>query len=468
MSKALVWIRRDIRTYDHPALAKAIEENEHVYLCFIFDPDIIEPLKRKSTADKRLQFIAESLVEFIENLPKTAGITIRYGEQTEEIPKLIDELKINALYFNRDYTPYARKRDKTIADLLKKKGVKVHSFKDIVIFEPEEIRKSDNDIYKVFTPYSKTWLAKFEILGRYIKPFNVQLEKLRNDIQTNVKTVKDMLDLIGLHSDPNLFPGGTKEALKRLRHFEQKINNYDYDRDFISKDATSTLSVYIRHGCISIRDMVNTAIKYESNGAFIWLKELIWREFYQMIAYEFPHVGQAPFKESYQNLTYPGTEDYLKCWKEGQTGFPIIDAAMRCLNETGWMHNRLRMIVASFLSKILLVDWKRGERYFSWKLIDYEMPANNGGWQWSSGSGCDAAPYFRIFNPTTQSKKFDPEGEFIRQWCPELQLFNKHDIHCPSEAKRPPHHFKIGTNYPKPIVDYSLQRKRALAFYANV
>ncbi len=457
MSKALCWIRRDIRLHDHAALSACTQNHSESYIVFIFDPEILEPIKKKSTADKRLQFIAESLFE-CGHFP-----IIRYGNPVDVIPQLIKELQINALYFNRDYSPYAQKRDKTVTEIAKTLGCNVNTFKDHVIWEPEEILNQSKPPFKIFTPYSKAWktalipflpLQEYPVKTQHIVPH-----------QNAFKSVKDILDFAGFEHTPLLWPGGTKAAHKHLEDFKHKLGEYETARDYPSVEGTSHLSVYIRHGCISIRELVNAATETQNSGSEKWLTELVWREFYQMVFHFYPDVNSQPFQEKFRSLTFTTNEDYLAAFKNGLTGFPIIDAAMRCLNQTGWMHNRLRMVTASFLTKILLCDWKRGERYFSWKLLDYELQSNNGGWQWAAGIGCDAAPYFRIFNPITQSQTYDPNGEFIREFCPELKSLSNKDIHFPMAAKQLPLSFQLGKDYPFPIVDYASQRKKCLEFF---
>ncbi len=467
-SIGLCWIRRDLRLHDHAALSQCTLENDVVHIVFIFDDAILDPIKAKASSDKRVQFICESVIEINQALVAKGGsLWIRYGNPVDEIPKLAQELGADRLYFNRDYSPYAMRRDRLVSDRVIGEGRDVFSFKDHVVFEPTEIVKSDDTPYRVFTPYSRAWIS--ELGGATQLPtFPVILNRLgHGDRPDALSDTASLLKFVGFEPDPTLFPGGTMEGLRRLGVFEEVISLYGTDREYPSRDGTSTLSVYLRHGCTSIRDLVNVALNHPSPGGQKWLGELIWREFYQAIFYFSPWVNDRPFQERFRGLILPTSEDYLACFKAGTTGFPLIDAAMRCLNQTGWMHNRLRMVVASFVTKILLVDWKRGERYFSFKLIDYELQSNNGGWQWAAGFGCDAAPYFRIFNPTTQSQTYDPDGRFIRQFCPELRTLNSQQIHCPSSAKLLPESFKLGRDYPYPIVDYAVQRKKALAIYGS-
>ena len=500
-TKALCWIRRDIRLHDHAALAAALENHDEVYLAFVFDNDILDPLKKRASSDKRVQFIAESLVEIQKTLEEhQSGLLIRYGNPVVEIPELVKTLGIHAVYFNRDYSTYPRKRDATVTETLSAMGCKVHTYKDHVMVEPHEVLTQNRKPYHVFTPYARAWRQAVESSGYACH--NVVLRHLAPVQDSPAKTLARLLAFAGFADceDTQLPKGGTTAGRLQLQRFASHIDRYDQIRDFPSLDQTSRLSVYIRHGCLSIREMMDLAWqsqarsgdlkglrpfgpvsgkagstdsethlsdKEATKGREKWLTELIWREFYQMIFYHYPEVNTEAFQPKFKGIRFPTNEDYLAKWKAGQTGFPIIDAAMRCLNETGWMHNRLRMVVASFLSKTLLVDWKRGERYFSWKLLDYELASNNGGWQWAVGIGCDAAPYFRIFNPTLQSQKYDPEGTFIKHYCPELRALSPKQIHNPSEAKGLPVSFRLGVDYPRPIVDYKIQRQKALALYKN-
>ncbi len=316
---------------------------------------------------------------------------------------------------------------------------------------------------KVFTPYKNKWIETFSQQGSHPANYEVNLKKLTKWENKKNILVHDFYAQIGFEKTTPALSGGSKEALKRLTKFEKKMQDYADLRNFPSVDGTSNLSVYIRHGNISIRDMIRAAKISQNQGAQTWLSELIWRDFYEMILDVHPYIENESFKRDYDKIKWPGEASHFRAWCEGKTGYPIIDSAMRCLNETGMMHNRLRMIVASFLCKILLIDWRKGEKYFAEKLLDYDLAANNGGWQWSSSSGCDAQPYFRIFNPYTQSEKFDAEGKFIKQWCPELSALDKKTIHAPH---------KLGllkpVKYPDPIVNYEAQRVKCMDVYSVV
>jgi deoxyribodipyrimidine photo-lyase len=454
----LCWIRRDLRLHDHAALSMALKEDETT-IVFIFDSLILDKLSDKN--DKRLTFIYQSLQEIETELQrKGSSLLIRYGNPAVEIPKLAKELSVKKVFCNRDYEPYAKDRDTKVGKSLASLGIAFEQFKDSVYFEKHEVLTNQGGIYKVFTPYKNKWLETFENSGKIIPNFDCAFKNLRKFTNKENILDYDWYKVMGFQETPPPLPGGTKEALKRLKQFDSLMDDYANGRNFPARPGTSNLSVYIRHGNISVRDLVRAATTHRSEGAKTWLSEIIWRDFYQMILDVFPHVTQGSFKREYDKVTFSGGPKELKAWIEGETGFPIVDAAMRCLAQTGMMHNRLRMIVASFLCKTLLVDWKKGEHYFAEKLLDFDLAANNGGWQWSASTGCDAQPYFRIFNPYSQSEKFDPEGEFIRQWVPELAHLSARDIHRPDPLLAP--------DYPRPIVSYELSRKKALEMYSVV
>lgn len=466
MRTGLCWLRRDLRLYDHPALSEALKENDRVYVAFIFDDAILLPILKKATQDRRVQFICQSLVAVNRGLVSSGGgVILRRGNPVEIIPKLMQELGADTLYFNRDYSPYALTRDTAVTQDVERSGYSVRSFKDHVMAEPHEIMTQSGTPYRVFTPYSKAWFARFP-MDEAIPTWDVEFSRLAPVlVAPEFESWEQLLAYAGFQPDSLDLPGGTLAGRVRLNEFAKILDDYDTRRNYFADEGTSRLSVYLRHGCVSVRECLNMAILRPSEGSRKWITEFIWREFYQMIFFHFPWVNDRPFQAKYHDLKVTTSEAYLAAFKAGMTGYPLIDAAMRCLNQTGWMHNRLRMVVASFLTKILLVDWKRGERYFSWKLLDYELQSNNGGWQWAAGIGCDAVPYFRIFNPVTQSKDYDPDGEFIRRYCPELRVLNRTQIHCPAEAKSLPNGFILGRDYPQPIVAYKSQRQAALILY---
>ncbi len=470
----LVWIRRDIRLHDHHALSEALK-NGNTQLIFIFDPQILNKLKNKQ--DRRITFILESLIDLERKLRnKNASLMIEIGKPVEVLLKIQQTHKYKNLFFNRDYEPYAKERDQLVEKSLKKIGIEVKSFKDHVFFEKHEVLNQSREIYKVFTPYKNKWVENFKNQESIIPDYKCNLNNLFKTLPLNKLIENDFhskLDFINM-SD-NSIKGGSTLALKRLRDFEADINNYHQWRDLPAYNKTSNLSTYIRHGNVSIRDMIRLPFQLSqlsiNEGATIWWSEIIWRDFYQMILDVYPKVENFSFKPQYDDIKWLGTPEHFKLWCQGETGFPIIDASMRCLNATGIMHNRLRMIVASFLCKTLLLDWRLGEKYFAEKLLDFDLAANNGGWQWCASTGVDAQPYFRIFNPYSQSEKFDRDGDFIRSWCPELSHFNNKNIHSPHDTdfvEQARAQCVIGQDYPHPIVSYSKNREKALIMYKKI
>lgn len=470
MKKSLCWIRRDLRLHDHYALREALHEADECLVAFIFDELILDKLHNKN--DPRITLIFDSLKEIEHELNKHgSSLIVRFGNPVEEIPKIVSEFKVDGLFFNHDYEPYAHRRDTEVEKILRAKNVEVFHYKDHVFYEKKEILNGSGEIYKVFTPYKNKWLETFRAQEEHIPEYKCNLKKL-----SEIKNSKNILDHdwlteIGFLETECVLTGGSKEALKRLENFENFITNYKEARDIPALEQTSNLSAYIRMGNLSIRDMIRLAVEKDNAGYATWLSEIIWRDFYQMILEAFPHVDKHCFREEYDSIKWLGKKSDFESWCDGQTGYPLVDSAMRCLNTTGMMHNRLRMVVASFLTKTLLIDWRLGEKYFAEKLLDYDMAANNGGWQWSASTGVDAQPYFRIFNPYNQSEKFDPKGIYIRQWCPELANFSNKSIHSPHDTEMEEQlgaGCVIGHNYPHPIVGYKLQRDRALSMYKAV
>ena len=440
------WIRRDLRLTDNLALHSALQTGS-VIPTFILDPAFDQ------SSARRKNFLYESLSELDQELKKrNSYLIIRKGQPIGILRALIDETKSEAIYAEEDFTPYARKRDSLIAKVLPLRlmhGQTVH--------HPKSVLKPNGGPYTIYTPYSKTWKAQLS---------KIKLLSAPEKINTPAGIKSEALPKFSANS---LFPAGEEEALIRLEEFlHKRIYSYAEDRNRMDLDGTSSLSPYLRFGMLGLRQAVSAAKQAQAQArsaeskrnAEIWLNELIWREFYIQILYHFPHVSKGSFNPSLANIPWRNNDTEFTAWKNGLTGMPIVDAAMRQLKETGWMHNRARMIVASFLVKDLLIDWRWGEAWFMENLLDGDPAANNGGWQWTAGTGTDAAPYFRIFNPVLQSAKFDPNGDYIRKWVPELGRLNSKEIHSPWD-------FEIKVNgYPeKPIVDREVVKERTLKAY---
>lgn len=427
MPKVLIfWFRRDLRLDDNAGLYHALRAGKSVVPVFIFDTNILDELEDRS--DMRVNFIHEQLQQIHAKLTDMgSSLHVLYGTPADCFQKLAKQYDVDAVYTNHDYEPYANIRDKEIAQLLADKGIGFHTYKDQVIFEKDEVLKDDGKPYTVYTPYSKKWKTKLNDF--YQKPYPTEKyfgnfkkqEELPLLSLTDIGITKNVLDIAA----PTLSTDVARD--------------YHNTRDIPCVQGTTRLSVHLRFGTISIRKLVTETSALNEK----LLNELIWRDFYQMILWHFPHVVNGSFKREYDHINWRNNETEFSKWCNGETGYPIVDAGMRELNSTGYMHNRVRMVVASFLTKHLLIDWRWGEAYFAEKLLDFELASNNGGWQWAAGSGCDAAPYFRIFNPYLQTKKFDPELKYIRRWVPEFEDFS----------------------YPKPIVEHDTARKRCLEVY---
>jgi deoxyribodipyrimidine photo-lyase len=451
---ALVWFRRDLRLFDHAALHHALTSGKKVIGVFIFDSTILAHLPKQ---DRRVAFIWHSLFQLKTALQEQGSdLVVRHGNPIELIAQLAQEFNAAAVYTNHDIEPNAISRDNVVAQKLAQQGQSLQHFKDQVIFEKDQILTQTGHMYQVFTPYKRAWLAKLnesDLRSYPVQPHLHQLAKL------NAQAIPSMIDIGFEAINIDVLKPGMDGGELLFNDFCNRISSYHKTRDFPSVKGVSYLSVHLRFGTVSIRELVRTAMQIGGAGAEIWLSELIWREFYQQILWHRPDVVLHAFKREYDTLPFPNNESYFAAWCAGQTGFPIVDAAMRQLNQTGFMHNRLRMIAASFLVKDLLIDWRWGERYFAEKLNDFDLSANNGGWQWAASTGCDAQPYFRIFNPTTQSQRFDPNGDFIRRYCPELAQLDHKQIHAPSQ------YLQAESAYPAPIVDHATQRLAALALF---
>jgi len=468
VDRALVWFRRDLRVDDHAALYHALRGAKQVFCAFVLDRDILDALPR---ADRRVEFILGALQVLDEDLRQLGGaLIVRDGFAADEIPRLAAELGVQAVFTNHDDEPAALMRDALVADLLKSFNCELRTFKDHVVFERREVMTATGGPYGVFTPYKNAWLRKVDAF--YLSSYPVERHAAslaKSPLARGVPTLKDIgFEPAGLSAHVG---EGSRGADALLDDFLDRIDEYDRKRDFPAMKGPSYLSVHLRFGTVSIRRLARTAhqrMQGGDHGAEVWLSELIWRDFYHQVMHHHPHAMTAAFRPEYDAIrweTGAHADALFQAWCEGRTGFPLVDAAMRQLNQTGYMHNRLRMVTASFLTKDLGIDWRRGEAYFAQLLLDYDLAANNGGWQWASSSGCDAQPYFRIFNPTAQSEKFDADGKFIRRYCPELAALDAKAIHAPWE--RAPLAMQ-GVDYPQPIVDHAVARERTLARYAVV
>lgn len=422
---SIFWFRRDLRVDDNTALLHALDSKYPVLPIFIFDPNILNSLE--SNSDARVQFIFEEIRKIKVVLEEYESTLLVFYDTPENVfIQLQKEFDIRAVFANRDYEPKTIERDKLISDLLSKNNVKLHLFKDHVIFEGKELVKQDGTPYKVFTPFKKLWLEKYE---------NLQIRVDHHLVSEKFYRTRPapLHDLSSMGFEKSNFRIPNKEVNL------EKIKNYDQTRDFPGIEGTSRLGIHLRFGTLSIRKMAQIAHRHNKT----WLNELIWREFYSAILQHFPKVTTEAFNRKYNYIPWRNDEKEFISWCKGRTGYPLVDAGMRELNQTGYMHNRVRMVVASFLTKHLLIDWRWGEAYFANKLLDFELASNNGGWQWAAGTGTDAQPYFRVFNPHSQAQKFDPDLKYIKKWVPEIETLS----------------------YPQPIVDHKQARLRAIETY---
>jgi deoxyribodipyrimidine photo-lyase len=484
-SSGLVWLRRDLRSHDNAALYHALKHCRQVHVVFVFDTAILDALPR---TDRRVEFIRESLVALDQRLAalgrsqniQDCGLIVRQGVAEHEIPQLAKQLGVLAVFANHDDEPHAQQRDRQVRGHLADLGIALHTSKDHVVFERQEVMTLSGTAFSVFTPYKNAWLRKvndFYLSAYPVEPYAHRLAARPEALRQPVPALQDM----GFEST-NLqalrIPTGESGGQALLADFLHRIDEYAARRDFPAIKGPSYLSVHLRFGTVSVRQLAREAharMQAGSEGAAVWLSELIWRDFYVQVLANFAHVGQGQsFKRDYDAIHWdhgPHGHKLFEAWCEGRTGYPLVDAAMRQLNQTGYMHNRLRMVVASFLCKDLGVDWRWGEKYFATHLNDFDLSANNGGWQWASSSGCDAQPYFRIFNPISQSEKFDAEGKFIRRYVPELAGLSNKSIHAPwltGEMELQAAGVEIGKTYPKPIVDHAEAREKTLERYAVV
>ncbi|HEY0585426.1 MAG TPA: deoxyribodipyrimidine photo-lyase [Pseudoduganella sp.] len=458
MKNALVWLRRDLRLFDHAAMHHALASAGTVYLAFIFDRAILDALP---AADRRVEFIHDTLSALAAELEGAGGhLIVRHDFAEKAIPELAAELGVDVVFANHDYEPAAIARDAAVARSLRAAGQALRTYKDQVVFERDEVLTQAGQPFSVFTPYKNAWLRKLEADPSVLAPWTVEpgSARQRGRFAPGRSALPSLAELgfertnlreLCIGNGPQLFDD-----------FLGRIADYGVARDYPALKGPSYLSMHLRFGTVSIRHLVRTVTTMSARGAAgeggaVWLSELIWREFYMQILYHNPHVVHGAFKPAYDKIeweTGPGADELFAAWCEGRTGYPLVDAAMLQINRTGYMHNRLRMVVASFLCKDLGIDWRRGEAYFALHLNDFDLAANNGGWQWASSSGCDAQPYFRIFNPVAQSQKFDPEGKFIKRYLPQLAGLSAKEIHLPRS----------------PIVDHDEARKRTLERYQVV
>jgi deoxyribodipyrimidine photo-lyase len=463
---ALVWFRRDLRDYDHAALYHALKTHPRVFCAFCFDTEILDALP--SRADRRVEFIWRSVEELDRALRgHGGGMTVLHGRARQEIPRLAARLDVSAVYANHDYEPTAFDRDAEVGRELAGAGIAFRTFKDQVIFEKDEVLTAAGNPYTVFTPYKRAWQRKLDAF--YLRSYPVQryVRSLAPPPEGQRPTLADLgFGATNLLEVP--IPAGMTGAQTLLADFLERIRAYHERRDFPALEGPSYLSVHLRFGTVSIRELAARAHAEGGRGAETWLSELVWRDFYFAVLHHFPHVVGHAFKRALEHVEFENDAAKWRAWCEGRTGYPLVDAAMRQINQTGYMHNRLRMVVASFLVKDLHVDWRRGERYFAEQLNDFDLAANNGGWQWAASTGCDAQPYFRIFNPVTQSEKFDPGGKFIRRYVPELARAPDRHIHAPW-TMRPVDQAAagcvIGRDYPAPVVDHDRARRVTLERY---
>ena len=488
LDRALVWFRRDLRVDDNAALYHALRAAREVWCVFVFDREILDALPRR---DRRVEFIRDSVDELSRRLGELgaahgrAGVRliVRHGHAVAELTQLANALQVQAVYANHDDEPAALARDASVRDALASDSVALHTSKDHVVFERSELLTGSGKPYSVFTPYKNAWLKKLEPFFLQAYPTERYADSLA---ATTGETAPAMPSLAELGFEPsNLhalkMPTGSSGAQSLFADFMERIAHYEETRNFPAVKGPSYLSVHLRFGTVSIRQLARAAREHiqadapgASRGAEVWLSELIWRDFYHQILHHHPHVVSTSFKPDYDRIVWeqgPHAEALFAAWAEGRTGYPLVDAAMAQINQTGYMHNRLRMLVASFLVKDLGIDWRWGERYFAAHLNDFDLAANNGGWQWAAGSGCDAQPWFRIFNPVSQSKKFDAAGKFIRRYLPQLAALPDGLIHAPWEARRldlQSAGVELGRNYPLPLVRHDEARARSLQRFSVV
>lgn len=480
-ASGLFWFRRDLRAHDNAGLYHALRQCQQVHCAFVFDRSILDSLARQ---DRRVEFIQAALVELDEQLralspAPDAGLIVLHAVASDAIVELAHSLQVDAVYTNHDDEPAAQTRDNLVRTHLTQLRIAFHTSKDHTIFERNEVLTQAGQPFSVFTPYKNAWLRKINPFYLQSYPSERYAHRLAARPPQHQQPVPTLAHIGFSTTDlrSHKLPLGATGAQALLADFLDRIDHYDRTRDFPSVKGPSYLSVHVRFGTISPRLLARTAyerMQATSPGATTWLNELVWRDFYFQIVSHHPRVEHASFKPAYDAIVWEQgapAQAHFQAWCLGQTGYPLVDAAMAQLNQTGYMHNRLRMVTACFLIKDLGIDWRWGEQYFAQKLNDYDLAANNGGWQWASSSGCDAQPYFRIFNPITQSEKFDAAGHFIRRYLPALAQLDNKTIHAPWLAQPLTLRMagvELGGNYPHPVVDHAQARQRTLQRYAVV
>lgn len=465
MSSALVWFRRDLRHHDNAALAAALAGHEQVHCAFVFDTEILDALGTR--ADRRVTFIWESVAELRQALEgRGGGLHVLHGVARDVIPRLAAELGVAAVYANRDYEPAAIARDNAVAATLRAAGISWRAGKDQVIFELDEVLTRAGEPFSVFTPYRNAWLARLAAPDFAERSPGTSPGRL-----CPAPAAMPSLESLGFSRQDLAASSGMSGGAQAWKAFQAKLGSYAVDRNFPAIPGTSRLSVHLRFGTVSIRELVRHAAAQSDAAAATWLSELVWRDFFFAVLSARPDVVDHCYRREFDALAWDDEPAHWSAWCAGRTGYPLVDAAMRELAAQGTMHNRLRMIAASFLTKDLGIDWRRGERHFAAQLLDYDLAANNGGWQWSASTGCDAQPWFRIFNPVTQSRRFDPDGAYIRSWLPELAHVPAGQIHAPWELtpiEQEAAQCVIGRDYPAPVVNHDVARRRTLARFEAV
>lgn len=474
---AIFWFRRDLRLADNTGLLRCLAESASVQPVFVFDTTILAGLPRQ---DRRVDFIHRSLQALDDTLRACGGaLRVVHGDPVREIPALAKSLGVDAVYCNEDYEPAARERDAAVASALQALGVRLETAKDAVVFARDEVLTQQGKPYTVFTPYRKAWFRRLQehpladIATLSQVPSDALRERLPKPAHEGMPSLAALgfeatdLDTLGVLAGPD----GAQAALQRF--LDEAIGNYPTDRDIPGTEGTSRLSLHNRFGTISVRRLVAEGLAHAQDNTThaeacqVWISEIAWRDFFFQILHHFPHVAQGAFKPVYDHLDWENDDALFAAWCEGRTGYPIVDAAMRQLVDTGFMHNRLRMVVASFLTKDLLVDWRRGEAFFALHLLDYELAANNGNWQWAASTGCDPQPYFRVFNPSRQSERFDPEARFIHAYLPALAQVPADYLHEPWKHANAlaRHGVTLGKDYPEPVVEHASRARRAVRMY---